>query len=212
MSRSRKVWSSLAVASAIAALSLSIGTSTSGAFFSDTKSGTITGSVGSIKVTTSGGGGADALDLNYTNLLPGTPQTVVANYTNTGLNTEDVWVVFPNADALHALNNLGTYGELHLASSGTQIFDSANLNDGYACGTPGNPGVATLCPLAKEYKLVSGLVPNGTGNLAIKFNYAGKLSGQSPAGGGVFNAYPLGAPTSSGLPYQIVATQEGQTP
>ncbi|HEV8672672.1 MAG TPA: hypothetical protein VGX21_01390 [Methylomirabilota bacterium] len=35
---------------------------------------------------------------------------------------QGVWIVFPNADALHD-------GEVHIASNGTEIFASHNLND-----------------------------------------------------------------------------------
>src|SRR6185437_10108380 len=100
-----------------------------GAYFSQTKSGTITGTVGSVSVSTTGGnnnyGSSDSLDFNFPDLMPGTPQSNTINYTVTGSNKEDIYLVFPNAEALHSLNNMGTYGEVHVQSNGTPIFDSA---------------------------------------------------------------------------------------
>ncbi|MDH6236316.1 hypothetical protein [Cryobacterium sp. CG_9.6] len=193
-----------------------------GAYFSDTKAGSVTGTVGSIKVTGSGGNGANGLDLQYSNLLPGETQTKTATYRNTGLNTQDVWVVFNNADALHALNDLGRYGEFHVAANGAALFDSANLSDDL--DDPANPSCGTLAPtgcwpVPGMIKVASSLAPNTAGNVSFTFGYTPRLQGQSPAGGGVWNSYPVPtvpvpAPTivGNGLPYQIVATQVGQTP
>ena len=193
-----------------------------GAFFTDTAQGNVAGTIGSIKVAGAGGTGTDSLGLQFTNLLPGTPQTVTSNYTNTGLNNQDVWVVFNNADALHALNDLGTYGEFHLAANGTALFDSANLSDDL--DDPAHPSCGTLAPtgcwpLGKQYLLTSNLAPNAAGDVSFTFGYASKMKGQSDVGGGVWNSYPVAtvlAPTpkvvDNGLPYQIVATQVGQKP
>lgn len=173
------------------------------AYFTDSQSGNLSGTVGSIK------GSTNTDTLSYTNLLPGEVQTVDARVTNTGRNNQDVWVVF-DADALHALNNLGTYGEFHIAADGFAKFDSANLNDRSSTCGPFSP---TGCwPVPEKVKLASNVAPNGTVNYSFGFGYAGKLQSQSPEGGGSWNAYPLGAPTSSGLPYKIVETQVGQQP
>lgn len=191
-----------------------------GAYFSDTAQGTVTGSVGSIKIAGADGGGTDQLDLTFTNLLPGTVQTVSSRYVNTGLNAQDVWVVFNDDDALHALNDLGHYGEFHVASNGTEIFASANLNDD-ADGTPGCGGFSTTgCWLVPQMIQVgSDVAPGGVGSVSFGFGYGSQLSGQSAAGGGVWNSYPVGTvavpnPTivGNGLPYQIVATQVGHAP
>jgi len=206
-----------------------------GAYFSDTHSGTLTGTIGTIKVTPSGGndnsGSTSNLDFQFANMLPGDPQTATIGFQNTGANNEDVWIVFNNATALSALNNLGTYGEVHLVADGTHLFDSANLNDRSAtCGAFSPSG---CWPLLNEYKVASNVAPGGTGNVAFTFNYAGKLgnSANLTGGGAVWNTYPVPAgkydpPTNTdgqttvnlsdgsgaGLPYEIVATQVGQTP
>lgn len=201
-----------AAAMVAAALGLAVaGSSLTGAYFSDTKQGDVTGTVGSIKITGNGGNGANGLDVQFNNLLPGEVQTKTVNFANTGNNPEDVWVVFNNPDALHALNNLGTYGEVHLSASGTPVFDSANLNDnsGNSCGPLSPQG---CWPVPQKVKLVSNLAPGAGGTFSFGFSYASKLQAQSPAGGGAWNSYPLVSPTASGLPYQLVAVQTGQTP
>ena len=110
-----------------------------GAYFSDTKANNhITGTMGSIQIQGHDGSGANNLDSVFTNMLPGQSQSTTLRYSNTGANDEDVWIVFNNPTKLHALNQLGTYGEVHVASNGGEKFASQNLNDGYACGTAGN--------------------------------------------------------------------------
>jgi hypothetical protein len=210
---------------ALAALVIAA-TGMTGAYFSDTHQGTITGNLGSIKVNPSGGTGADGTDFTFANMLPGVPETATVQFENTGLNAEDVWLVFDNATALSALNNLGTYGEVHV-SNGHALFDSANLNDRTpTCGAFSPSG---CWPLPSRIKVASSVAPGSGGYVKFTFNYAGKLSNPA-AEGAPFNAYPVPAGvwsptnpdgqytvnaadgTGAGLPYQIVATQEGQTP
>ena len=63
-----------------------------------------------ITITASGGSGRLSTDLSFNRLLPGAQQTVTVNYRNSGSSNEDVYVIFPNATALSALNTLGHYG------------------------------------------------------------------------------------------------------
>ena len=219
----------------IAALFGMVGTAipalaSTGAYFSDTQSGDITGTIGSIHVATSGGSGANGADFQFANLLPGEPQTATVGFTNTGNNPQDVWVVFPNATALSALNNLGTYGEVHLVSDGTHLFDSNNLNDRLpTCGSFSPSG---CWPLLSQYKVASNVAPGGTGSFTFSFNYAAKMTLQPAAGTTAdWNVYPASScaynatscpngqttvnpsdGTGSGLPFEVVATQVGQTP
>ena len=209
-----------------AAVGLAAFTNTTGAFFSDSKSGTITGTIGSIRITGSGGSGANGLDLAYTNMLPGEPQTATAQFTNSGSNAEDVWIVFPNATALSALNNLGNYGDIQVNANSTDMFDSQNLNDNTISCPPGSsdpghlPHPQNPCKaLPSKIKLFSSVSPGGSGSVSVIFNYVSYLSTQSPLFT-VFNTYPVpGQVTTNpsdgsgaGLPYQLVATQIGQTP
>ena len=202
-----------------------IAAGTTGAYFSDTHSGTISGTVGSILVTPSGGTGAEHMNLSFDKLLPGEPQTVTVNYQNTGNSPEDVWIVFPNATALSALNNLGTYGEVHLAANGTEIFASKNLNQRVeTCGTLSSSG---CWPLAKQYRVANNVAPGAAGTVSFTFGLASKTVTPPTA----FNVYPATAMAwtishnnddqyyisaadgqGAGLPYQIVATQRNVTP
>ncbi len=128
----------------IAALGASAGliasaTGATGAYFNDAKSGTIKGTIGSIRVTTSGGsdgyGSDGGLDFNFENMLPGgsfSDSTATVHYANSGSNAEDVYVVFPNATGASDCGQqprLAT-AKAQIASNGSSIFDSANLADG----------------------------------------------------------------------------------
>jgi len=202
----RKMWS-IAVISCIAAVAM-VGAGFSGAYFSDTHAGAITGTVGSIKI--------DTTDLNiaFNNLLPGEPQSVTVDYQNKGTSPQDVWIVFTDAAALHALNNLGTYGSVSIVDTqGGVNWFSENLNDAIPDGTPGNAGVATIYSVPKAMLLQSNVAANAGGSMTFTFAYASKLGDASKSsGGGAWNYYPLGTTTNNGLPYKIVATQVGQQP
>lgn len=192
-----------------------------GAYFSDSKAGTISGTLGSIKVTGGGGNGANNLDFQFTNMLPGVAQTANGGFQNTGRNNEDVWIVF-NAPALHALNVLGHYGEIHVDANGGEIFASQNLNDDTASCPPG-VGSPPCAALPAELKLASNVAPTNGGSFSFSFNYPTKLSGPNLDAAPGWNCYPVVGPNKSaacdpnasnsyGLPYQIVATQVGVTP
>jgi hypothetical protein len=202
-----------------------------GAYFSDSAGGHITGTVGSIHVSVIGGSGATNSDFAFDRLLPGTPQTITISYTNTGNSPEDVFVTFPNATALSALNDLGTYGSVQVNNAqGQDVFDSTNLNDNStSCGPFSHSGCN---PLPNQLKVDSGLAPGGSDIATFSFGYPSKLHSQAPVGTtGVWNSYPIAAGlynqttnpggqftvngadgTGNGLPYAIVATQVGQTP
>lgn len=195
-----------------------------GAYFTDSSPGTIAGTVGSIHVVTQGGTGPDSNVFSFDRLLPGTPQTVTIHYTNTGDSPEDVYLTFPNATALSALNSLGTYGAVQVNNAGGQdVFDSQNLNDGCVQGSTSTAHPIPCKGLPTQLLVDSNLAPNGTDTATFSFGYASKLSG---SGGGFFNSYPVvnkdgssGQNTvntsdgsGSGLPFAIVATQVGQQP
>jgi hypothetical protein len=190
-----------------------------GAYFSDTKSGAITGTTGSLKVATSGGTGADGLNFVFDNLMPGEPQTVTANYQNVGTGPQDVYLTFPDVAALHALNNMGTFGEVTVTdSSAGLLFHSVNLNDNRpdASGTCGTFSETGCWPLPVQLLIRSGLPKNATGSVSFTFSYPAKKTGGQ---GLAWNIYPSpGAQASdaltagSGLPFKVVAVQVGRTP
>lgn len=192
-------------------------TGVTGAYFSDTKHGEIKGNIGSIKIHTSGGTGTDGLQFNFENLLPGEPQSATVEYTNTGRNKQDVWVVFNNAEALHSLNNLGTYGEVTLSNPSGTLFHSANLNDNLppASGTCGTFSEAGCWPLKEKYKVGSSVNPGSGSWFRFTFAYASKLKNPE-AEEQPWNTYPPEVAPSqikgNGLPYEVVATQVGVEP
>jgi hypothetical protein len=197
-----------------------------GAYFSDSAAGTIHGTVGSIHVSVSGGNGNSSTDFAFDRLLPGTPQTVTISYTNTGNSPEDVFLTFPNATALSALNNLGTFGNVQVNDAGnSDVFDSTNLNDNTpSCGPAGtvtaqNP--IACKPLPKQLQVDNNLAPGASATASFSFGYPSKLHGQAPVGTtGLWNTFPVSGQfttntldgNGNGLPFAIVATQVGQTP
>ncbi len=165
-----------------------------GAYFQDsTDTNHVTGTMGDIQVEGVGG-----LDMVFTKMLPGETHSKTAEYRNSGVNDQDVWIVFTDPDQLHALNTLGTYGEVHVASNGTEKFGSANLNDNAQSCPPG-AGNPACNPLPKQIKLVDSLGPDQHGVFSFAFKPSEKFKS-------VQNAQLLG------LDYKLVATQHGIDP
>ena len=191
-------------------------TGATGAYFSESKQGEVSGTTGSIHVHTSGGSGPNGLNFNFKNLLPGEPQTATVEFKNTGHNNQDVWVVFNNAEALHWLDQLGRYGEVTLANPGGGLFHSTNLNDNLppASGTCGEFHPGGCWPLGEKYKVASNVAPGAGSWFKFTFGYTtyeGGIGNKSEEG--PFNPYPgEGETVASGLPYQVVATQVGVEP
>jgi hypothetical protein len=204
----------LALALVLIAGLVAVASNATGAFFSDTKDGVATGSAGMVKVGTSD------LNLNFNNLMPGVPQTVTVDFQNIGSGHQDIWLVFPDRDALHGINDLGTYGAVKVTSTGGASFYSQNLNDRPNNGTT---------PLPRAIKLAADVPDGWAGTMYFTFQYASKLGDPSSShgaltGGGVWNPYPLKeltyyTPTpgialgsKNGLPFQIVGTEVGVEP
>ena len=153
--------------------------------------------------------------------MPGEAQTATVNFTNTGKKAQDVYLTFPNRSALHALNNLGSWGEVTVANGGATLFHSTNLNDGRRASDTGDTcgGFAeTGCwPLPTKLKVASNVAPDASGSVTFSFNYAAKKTGGQEL---VFNAYPSypeafgldAEQTGDGLPVNVVAVQVGQQP
>jgi len=169
-----------------------IASGATGAYFSETHSGTVTGSTGSIDVDTSasGGTGGDNLNFNLANLLPGEPQTMTVRYTNTGLNPEDIWIVF-DPTALALLNGAGTYATVAITSTDGFGFTSTNL------GFPALPG---------SIKVHGNMAPGGSGRTNASFGIASWVSDPAAEGLSSFGGFPLA------MPYELVATQVGVLP
>ena len=182
-----------------------------GAYFTDSAGGTVTGTMGSIKINTAGGEGAENLDLTFASMLPGVANAKTIQYTNAGANNQDVWVVFPQAalgDFNHhtdigLINDKGTFGEIHIKAGGVAVFDSNNLNDdGSSCplgSSDPSKGQGPCNPLPKQIRLATNLAPNSVGDMEFSYTAAAKYKGNQ----GRLEVV---------LPYQIVATQPGIAP
>jgi hypothetical protein len=201
------------------------------AYFSDTQNGKITGTIGQIKVSLSGGTSGDGTTgspymFDWANMLPGVAysQTMTVQNISPTSNSEDFWLVFPNATALSALNSLGRYGAVEIFVDGGLIYSNNNLNDIPNNGTTGLPD---------KVQLASNVGPTASHVVIFRFEYASAMSTQEP--GGVFNKYPVvllpgqtqdprypdgynqltvnpADGSGAGLPFQIVATQLGIQP
>jgi hypothetical protein len=198
-----------------------------GAYFTDSHSGTIQASTGSVKVITNPG---DNGVLNFANLLPGEYQTQQIQYTAAGTGSEDIWLVFPTTDNTPGENPseaftgtpadpdpgpLGRYGHLAV-SSPTGSFTSYNLatagtgsHSGPTCDTDANghggsnqqltdPNDRTL-PFCSPIKPI--LLSSGL------------TYGEGAAATITFGYTPLDKGSqASNVAYKIVATQHGINP
>jgi hypothetical protein len=113
-----------------------------GAYFTDSHAGQVTGTFGSVKVDMNGSGtGPGNIQFDFAGMLPGQWKTATITATNTGSDTEDIYMVFTNANNVWSdVNTLGTYGEANVNGN-----DYNNLNNHYAQGTPANPGQTNAC-------------------------------------------------------------------
>jgi hypothetical protein len=158
--------------------------------------------MGSIKIEGVGG-----LDVVFDKMLPGDTGSKTVEYRNTGVNDQDVWLVFTDPAQLHSVdpstgkdigvNTLGTFGEIHIASNGVEKFGSANLNDAATCPPgEGNPACNAL-PL--KLKLADSLSPDQHGNFTFSFKPSSQFKN--------FQGVKI-----LGLDYKLVATQHGINP
>jgi hypothetical protein len=106
-------------------------------------------------------------------------------------------VVFTNPAQVHALNQLGTYGEIHVAGNGVAKFDSANLNDNSTC--PPGAGSPACNALPTKLKLADNVTPDQHGVFSFSFKPSEKFQNYQ-------NTQILG------LDYKLVATQHGVDP
>jgi hypothetical protein len=171
-----------------------------GAYFQGTTDQAhITGTMGTIKIEGVGG-----LDVVFDKMLPGEAQNKTVEYRSTGANDEDVWLVFTNpaqlgtGDGKTGLNQLGTFGEVHITSNGVEKFGSANLNDNASTCHPGE-GNPACNPLPAKIKLADNVHPDQHG----VFNFSFKPSEKFKSNQGL----PI-----LGLDYKLVATQHGIDP
>lgn len=219
MVRSRKFLSAGALG--VAALALVAASSgVTGASFGDAETGNIQGSFAKVDVVTS-----NTL-FTWTNMQPGVPNSASVDFWNRGSVPQDFYLVFYNATALSALNDLGTYGEAHLSINGVEKFASTNLTDHWPDGSAGKEGVPLTHPLPKQVLLASNVAVGAGNTFEFTFKYDVRIGSGTQGGVGAFNTYPAknreGVVTQTttietdgtgdGLPFKVVAVQVGQQP
>ncbi len=204
------------VALLTAALGLTV--TTTGAYFTDSQPGAITGNLGTVSVGISGAA------INFANLLPGEVQTQTVNVQNTGTANEDIWLAFDNANfAWSAVNDLGQYGRFVVNGN---VYD--NLNNGYAQGTPGS-GVMSTNPASGCYNIprnaiaylphtifLATLTPSQVVSFNISFNFNPCMTGGNGTGaalwGSVANDFSPAIPANTPLNFKVAAFQQGVNP
>ncbi len=206
--------------------------SSTGAYFTDSHTGTMQASTGTVKVATTPG---DKGTLNFTNLLPGQYQNQTISYQALGTGSEDIWLVFPtNPDGTlnpseaftgtpgdggpHGGGGLGRYGHLAI-SAPAGSFTSYNLSNAVAHSTDvcpidinGHGGSNAQAATTADYPsycapkdailLSSGLTYGQTGAATITFGFTPLLKDPAAQGQAL-------APVAQ---YKIVATQHGVRP
>jgi hypothetical protein len=217
------------LAAAAAATIAVVATNTGADFSSTSNPGTISGTNGRVTVIGNHGG---SLDISFgSGMVPGIVNTVSVTFTNSGNVPEDIYVEFPNAQALHAFDQEGRFAQANIQADGNTTWSSQNINDGlqaganpagpYNCATATNLGDPQICPLSVFEPLLTNV---GAGQThTFTFNYLENSTVQglpknvgNGAQGAVFNAYPVGTSgnanagtTSSGLPYEFYAIPTG---
>jgi hypothetical protein len=114
---------------------ISVAVAGTGAYFTASAPGSISGNLGTVAVGISG------QNINFANLLPGASQTQTVTVQNTGTGNEDMYLAFNNDNlAWSAVNDLGQYGKFTINGV---VYD--NLNNKYADGTPGSGNMPGSC-------------------------------------------------------------------
>jgi hypothetical protein len=102
-----------------------------GAYFTDSKPGSVDGNLGSVAVAVAGE------DINFANLMPGEVQTQTVTVHNQGTGNQDIWLAFDNSNlAWSAVNDLGQYGKFVIAG---KTYDNLSNKYNSTTGVPGAP-------------------------------------------------------------------------
>lgn len=211
-------------AGALCASAALVGFSVSGtgAYFTDSHSGSINAGTGTVKVSTNN------LSLNFDNLLPGEYQKKDITYTAHTTSTEDIWLVFPTDGSAAAFTStpkpgpvpLGRYGHFAVTSTNGAHFTSYNLarstggvhasdacsidnnGEGGSNQQPTSPSDTQVpyCAPADAILLASGLSDGQGGTATLEFGFTPLLTD------------PQGQATAPLVAFKIVATQHGVRP
>jgi hypothetical protein len=193
------------ILSLAAVIALSV--ASTGAYFTDSHPGQVTGTFGSVAINMDGSGsGPGNLQFNFAGMLPGQWKNATITATNTGSDTEDIYMVFTNANSVWSqVNTLGTYGEANVNGA-----DYNNLNNNYVQGTPANPGQHNACgdptpavSYLPHVNYLGTLTAGQSANYTFGFRYTACISN---------NALQNGPAFSNPLEFNIGAFQSGVAP
>lgn len=202
--------------SAVVASLIGVAVVGTGAYFTDSNSGEITGNLATVAVTTSGGTGTDNLDFVWGNMLPGVDSVASVHVQNTGSVPEDIYLAFKNDNgAWSAINTYGAYG---IFTVNNVIYD--NLNNQYAWGTPSEGTICGgLAPRPAQIKYLPHVIflgtlgPTASKDFDIKFQWhACMTAGQGAEVFGAGASGPAAAIVPAPLEFQIAAFQVGINP
>ena len=193
-----------------------------GAYFTDSKPGAVTGDLGTVKVAVSGEA------ITFVNLLPGEDQSSTVTVTNTGTGNEDIWLVFDNTNlAWSAVNNLGAYG---IFTVNGVVYD--NLSNQYAAGS-GPPPVISNDPESGCYLVprpniaylphaikLGTWAPGQAASFNISFHFHACMTGPNVDGVSLWGAAASGNDTTGRFPaitpaplnFKIAAFQQNVLP
>lgn len=117
---------------AVTAALIGVAVMSTGAYFTDTKPGSVAANFGNVAVAVAGE------NINFANLMPGEVQTQTVTVQNTGTGNEDIWLAFDNGNyGWSAVNDLGQYGKFVING---KTYD--NLSNRAGNSTTGIAGVA----------------------------------------------------------------------
>ena len=123
---------------AVTAALIGVAVMSTGAYFTDTKPGTIAANFGNVAVAVAGE------NIDFANLMPGEVQTQTVTIQNTGTGNEDMWLVFKNDNlAWSAVNDLGQYGKFVINGN---TYDNLSNRYNSTTGVPGAPIAGSFMP------------------------------------------------------------------
>jgi hypothetical protein len=203
-----------------------ISVSGTGAYFTDSASGSIAGSSGHLKLTN-----VSETNLNFANLMPGESRTQPVNYSvDASSGKVDLWMVFDTTSSGYGHftgskgvgygpenytdGGMGRYGYFAVGNGSDVAFQSHNLQmatnpalncaDGTVPGADGRGGSAVAsatnqeCGVPGAIKLAGGLDSGTSGTVNISYGLSGKQTQQDQV------EWTVG--------YKLVATQAGHAP
>jgi hypothetical protein len=187
---------------------------TTGAYFSDSKSGNLNASFGKVALNRVG-----SFDANFSGLRPGEYQTKTITYnTNTGTGDQDIWLVFdPQNQAYQGINTVGGFAHFAVSdSAGDNLFSGWNLklqNGTSPCADENghanqpervgswtytvNDPVDTMCGIPQAIKLQSNVPADSERHFGVTF-------GVTPRATAPWDSFAI--------PFKVVATQPGIRP